>query len=181
MKTLLLSERHGWSRCVVQQIYYSLAAREAEWELLRVSRDEGVGTLIWSPLAFGLLSGKFRRGAAMPEGARAAVIGGPGKVSMERVYAIVDVLEAIAGARGVSVAQVAMNYILYKPQVDSVLIGARNEQQLKDNLAALAWRLSDEELKRLDEVSYQSLPYPYWHQAVYGPARNPTYAGMYKG
>jgi aryl-alcohol dehydrogenase-like predicted oxidoreductase len=181
MKALALSERNGWERCIVQQIYYSLAGREAEWELLRLSRDEGVGTLIWSPLAFGLLSGKFRRGVAPPEGARAAVLGGPGNVPIERVYAIVDVLDAIAGARGVSVAQVALNYILHKPQVDSVIIGARNATQLKDNLAAAAWRLGDEEVKRLDEASYVSLPYPYWHQATYGGARNPGYAALYKG
>lgn len=181
MKALCLSERRGWDRCISQQIYYSLVSREAEWELLQVSRSEGVGTIIWSPLAFGLLSGKYRRGEAAPQGARASVMGGPGNVSMERVYAVVAVLEQIATERGVSVAQVAMNYILHKPDVDTVLVGARTEAQLRDNLAAASWRLSDDEVKRLDAVSYVSPPYPYWHQSTYGAARNPTYAAMYKG
>jgi aryl-alcohol dehydrogenase-like predicted oxidoreductase len=179
MKALGVSERHGWERYISQQIYYSLAAREAEWELLRVSRDEGVGVLVWGPLAFGLLSGKFRRGTAPPEGARATTMGGPGKVPLERVHAIVDVLADIAKARGVSVAQVALNYILHKPQIDSVIIGARNEAQLKDNLATASWRLAAEEVARLDAVSHMSLPYPYWHQATYGAARNPWYRSMY--
>ena len=107
-------------------------------------------------------------------------MGGPGSVSMERVHAIVDVLDRIANARAVTVAQVALNYILHKPQVDTVLIGARNETQLRDNLAAAAWRLTTEEVDSLDAVSHQPLPYPYWHQAVYSGARNPTYAAMYK-
>ncbi|MET0657204.1 MAG: aldo/keto reductase [Steroidobacteraceae bacterium] len=181
MKALCVCERRGWDRCISQQIYYSLVSREAEWELLQLSRSEGVGTIIWSPLAFGLLSGKFRRGHAVPQGARASVMGGPGNVSIERVYSVVAVLEQIATERGVSIAQVAMNYILHKPDVDTVLAGARTEAQLRENLAAANWRLGPDEVKRLDDVSYVSPPYPYWHQGTYGAARNPTYAAMYKG
>jgi aryl-alcohol dehydrogenase-like predicted oxidoreductase len=181
MKALGLSERHGWERYVSQQIYYSLAGREAEWELLRVGRDEGVGTLVWGPLAFGLLSGKFRRGMAPPEGARAARMGGPGKVSLDRIHDIVDVLAAIAEARGATIAQVALNYVLYKPGITSVIIGARNAAQLEDNLAAAAWRLAEDEVARLDAVSAVPLPYPYWHQATYGASRNPSYAALHRG
>ncbi|MET0547572.1 MAG: aldo/keto reductase [Caulobacterales bacterium] len=177
MKSLMLSERQGLERIASQQIYYSLASREAEWELLRVSRDEEVGVLVWSPLAFGALSGKFRRGGNSNEG-RASVMGAPGGAKVEDVYDIVDALDAIAKERGATIAQVALNYILHKPQVTSVLIGARNETQLKDNLAAAAWRLTADEVARLDKVSHRPLPYPYWHQATYGAARNPYYVAL---
>jgi aryl-alcohol dehydrogenase-like predicted oxidoreductase len=117
---------------------------------------------------------------APPAGARAATVGGPGKVPLDRVYAVVDVVADIAAARGVSIAQVALNYILHKPGIDSVIIGARDEAQLKDNLSTASWQLTAEEVERLDKASYVPLPYPYWHQGSYGALRNPYYREMYR-
>src|SRR5262249_5908744 len=152
------------SRYISQQINYSLVARDAEHELAPAGIDQGVGIMAWSPLQFGLLSGKFRRGGEKPEESRLNSLDAPGTIDQERLYCIVDVLAEIASARGVSVAQTALNWVTRKPRVDTVIIGARNEKQLRDNLAAANWSLTEAEVVRLDEVSALPLPYPNWHQ-----------------
>lgn len=173
MKALAVSRAGGLARYISQQINYSLVARDAEHELIPVGIDQGVGVMVWSPLHFGLLSGKFRRGQDTPAGSRLLKLDAPGTVDMERVYRIVDVLVEIAAGRGVSAAQVALNWLIRKPRVDTVIIGARNEQQLRDNLAAARWSLTDEEMAKLDEVSALPLPYPNWHQQKFAGERNP--------
>ncbi len=173
MKALAVADSNGFARYISHQIYYSLAGRDAETDLVPVSLDQGVGILVWGPLAFGTLSGKFRRGRPDPEGARASVAGAPGGVSRDRLDAITDALAEIAGARGATMAQVALNYLLRKPGVSSVIIGARDEAQLKDNIAAAGWTLSDAELATLDEVSATPQPYPSWVQKQIFRERNP--------
>jgi aryl-alcohol dehydrogenase-like predicted oxidoreductase len=166
MKALGLSERLGFERFVSQQIYYSLQAREAEYELVPAGLDQGVGIMVWSPLAGGLLSGKYRRGEQGPEGARQLTEWDEPPVrDPDALYDVVDVLVEIAEARGVSAAQVALAWLLGRPGVSTVVIGARTDQQLADNLAAADLSLSDDERTRLDEVSAPPLLYPHWHQA----------------
>ena len=173
MKALGISDRLGIPRYISQQINYSLLARDAEHELVPAGTDQRVGIMAWSPLQFGLLSGKFRRGQAKPSDSRLATLDAPGTVDQERLYRIVDVLAGIAGERGVSISQVALNWVMRKPGVDTVIVGARNEQQLADNLAAASWALTEEEVIRLDEVSALPLPYPNWHQQKFAGDRNP--------
>lgn len=166
MKTLGVSEANHWVRPVSQQIHYTLQAREAEYELLPVSHDQGLGVLVWSPLAGGLLSGKYRRNQPQPEGTRhLAEWGEPPVRDENKLYDIIDVLVEIAEARGVSAAQISLAWLLAKPVVTSVIVGARSEEQLKDNLLAAHITLSAEELEKLDKVSQPPLIYPYWHQA----------------
>lgn len=173
MKSLAISERLGITRYISQQINYSLLARDAEHELIPAGLDQRVGVMAWSPLQFGLLSGKFRRGETRPAEARLNTLDAPGTIDPDRLDRIVDALAAIAESRGVSIAQVALNWVTRKPGVDTVVIGARNEQQLRDNLAAASWALTDAELERLDEVSALPLPYPNWHQQKFATERNP--------
>lgn len=166
MKTLAIQERARHVRCVSQQIHYTLQAREAEYELVPIAVDQGIGILVWSPLAGGLLSGKFRRGQPGPEGSRALSGWGEPPVRDEgTLYDIVDVLVAVGEARGVSAAQVALAWLLGRPAVASLVIGARTEAQLADNLAAADLVLTAEERARLDAISLPPLIYPYWHQA----------------
>ena len=166
MKALWISDLRGYSAYVSQQIYYSLQARDAENELIPIAIDEGLGVLVWSPLAGGLLSGKYRRGQDAPEGTRRFEGWTEPPVNDEdRLYDTIDVLVEIGQAHGVSAAQVALAYTLAKPAVTSVIIGARTTEQLEDNLAAADLVLADEERRRLDEVSALPLLYPYWHQA----------------
>jgi aryl-alcohol dehydrogenase-like predicted oxidoreductase len=166
MKALAISERRGLQRFVSQQIYYSLQARDAEYELVPVSLDQGVGILVWSPLAGGLLSGKYRRGQDAPEGSRGLTDWNEPPVrDEEQLYDIVEVLVGIGEDRGVSAAQVAIAWLLGRPGVASVVVGARTDDQLADNLKAAELTLSAEERTRLDEVSAPPLLYPYWHQA----------------
>jgi aryl-alcohol dehydrogenase-like predicted oxidoreductase len=165
-KALGISDRLGYQRYVSQQIHYTLQAREAEYELIPVSLDQGLGILVWSPLAGGLLSGKFRRDEQGPEGARH--FGGwdePPIYDSERLYDIVDVLVDVADGHGVSAAQVALAWLLGRPGVSSVVVGARTDEQLADNLAAAELELGADERARLDEISAPPLIYPYWHQA----------------
>jgi aryl-alcohol dehydrogenase-like predicted oxidoreductase len=165
MKALGISEREGLPRFVSQQIHYTLEAREAEYELVPIALDQGLGILVWSPLAGGLLSGKHRRDQATPEGTRQLAGWTEPPIRDEnRLWNIVEALIAIGKARGVSAAQVALAWLLGRPAVTSVVIGGRTEAQLKDNLEASALLLSPEERKRLDEVSQPPLLYPYWHQ-----------------
>lgn len=172
MKALARADSHSASRFVSQQIYYSLLARDAENELVPLGLEEGVGIMVWSGLAWGLLSGKFRRGAPPPSVARASA-GGPNQPPADLLYAVVDVLESIAQERNATIAQVALNWLACKPGVSTVLIGARDKAQLRENLATAEWRLTAEEVARLDAVSKPVRPYPYWVQRVYAVERNP--------
>jgi aryl-alcohol dehydrogenase-like predicted oxidoreductase len=166
MKALGISERRGYQRFISQQIYYSLQSRDAEYELVPAGLDQGVGILVWSPLAGGLLSGKYRRDQDMPEGSRHLTDWNEPPVHDEdQLYDIIDALVEIAEAHDVSPAQVAMAWTLGRPGVASVVIGARTEEQLADNLGAADLTLDDDERARLDELSAPRLMYPYWHQA----------------
>lgn len=165
MKSLSVSERHGWARYVGHQAYYSLAHREFEWELMPLGVDQGVGTIVWSPLSAGLLSGKIRRGQPIPESSRLAQGGGQGpQVPDERLFTIVDTLDAIAAETEKTVPQVALNWLLQRPTVVNLVVGARNEEQLRQNLAAVGWNLTPEQVARLDAASDTTPVYPYWHQ-----------------
>jgi len=150
-----------------------LIGRDVEHEILPLGLDQGVGVMAWSPLHAGLLTGKFRRDVR-PDVSRLNELDAPGTIDYERVYRIVDVLLAIAEERAVTAAQVALNWVLSKPGVDTVILGARHEAQLRDNLAAATWRLTAEEMARLDIVSALPEPYPQWHQHKFGIERNPT-------
>ncbi|MDO9374390.1 MAG: aldo/keto reductase [Ferruginibacter sp.] len=167
MKSLSVSERYGWSKYVAHQAYYSLLDRDFEWELMPLAIDQKIGTIVWSPLAGGQLTGKFRRGQPVPAGSRHEKLGshGPEKAP-EFLHGIVDVLDEIAAETGKSLAQVSLNWLLQRPTVDNIIIGARNEEQLKQNLAAVDWNLATEQVKRLDAVSEVPPIYPYWHQRL---------------
>jgi aryl-alcohol dehydrogenase-like predicted oxidoreductase len=166
MKALGLSDQLGLQRFVTQQIHYTLQAREAEYELVPLALDGGVGIMVWSPLAGGLLSGKYRRGAAAPEGTRHFQDWNEPPIRDEgKLYDIIDALVAIGEARGVSAAQVALAWLLGRPGVATLVIGARDEAQLRDNLAAAGLELAGDERARLGAVSAPPLLYPYWHQA----------------
>jgi aryl-alcohol dehydrogenase-like predicted oxidoreductase len=172
MKTLGVAQTNHYIRPVSQQIHYTLQAREAEYELLPVAQDQGLGVLVWSPLAGGLLSGKYRRNQAAPEGTRHLADWGEPPVRDESaLYDVVDVLVDIAEARGVSAAQIALAWLIARPQVTSVIVGARTDAQLQDNLLAANLTLNNEEIERLNKVSQLPLLYPYWHQAQTAPDR----------
>lgn len=165
MKSLAVSEKYGWNRYVAHQAYYSLIGREFEWELMPLAVDQGVGTIVWSPLGWGRLTGKLRRGQPMPEQTRLKDIPGTGpEVPNDYLYKVIDAIEEVGAEAGKSITQVALNWLLQRPTVSSVIIGARNEEQLKQNLGATDWMLSDEAMKRLDTASEQRPVYPYWHQ-----------------
>jgi aryl-alcohol dehydrogenase-like predicted oxidoreductase len=173
MKSLATSERYGLGRYVAYQGYYSLIGRDYEWELMPLMLDQGVGTMVWSPLGWGRLTGKIRRGQPMKEGriASGGAVGGP-PVDDEKLYDIVDALDTIAKARGKTITQVALNWVLGRPSVANVVIGARDEAQLLQNLGALGWNLTADEVATLDAVSRETPVYPYWHQVDFGE-RNP--------
>jgi aryl-alcohol dehydrogenase-like predicted oxidoreductase len=172
MKALAVSERYGLERYVCQQVNYSLVSRDVEHELVPMGLDQGVGIMAWSPLHYGLLTGKFRRDAR-PSESRLNQLDAPGTVDLDRLYGIVDVLADIAASRGVTPPQVALNWVMSRPGVSTVIIGARNEAQLRDNLGAATWRLTPAEIAALDDVSALPEPYPYWHQHKFGLERNP--------
>ena len=165
MKSLATSERYGLGRYVAYQGYYSLIGRHYEWELMPLAIDQGVGTMVWSPLGWGRLTGKIRRGQPAKEGriASGGDVGGP-PVDDERLYAVVDVLDEIAGARGKTVTQVALAWVLQRPTVCNVVIGARDETQLLQNLGAVGWTLTTDDVAKLDAASHETPVYPYWHQ-----------------
>jgi aryl-alcohol dehydrogenase-like predicted oxidoreductase len=165
MKALGISERLGLQRYVSQQIHYTLQAREVEYELVPLAIDQGCSILVWSPLAGGLLTGKYRRGKDASEGRHLEGWDEPPVRDTDKLYDVVDVLVEIAGDRGVSAAQVALSWLLGRPGVASVIVGARTDEQLVDNLKAAELELLEEERRRLDEVSAPPLLYPYWHQA----------------
>ena len=167
MKSLSVSERYGWSRYVAHQVYYSLVGRDYEWELMPLALDQGVGALIWSPLGWGRLTGKIRRSTGLPKESRLnsklVTDMGP-QVPEELLYKVVDALDEVAAETGKTVPQIALNWLLRRPAVSSVIIGARNEQQLRQNLAAVGWSLTPEQVAKLDAASDVPLAYPYWHQ-----------------
>jgi len=181
MKTLGISDRHGLARYIGQQIQYSLLVRDAEQELLPAGIDQGVGALIWSPLAQGYLSGKFRTAADDGAVTRLGTTGGVKAWDTERGRRVVDAVCAIAEARpGASPSQVALNWLLARPGVSSVILGARTEAQLVDNLAAASWSLTAEEMRQLDFASQTPVVYPNSHQRFYGADRNPQPFPRYK-
>ena len=165
MKSLSVSERYGWPRYVAHQAYYSLIGRDYEWELMPLALDQKVGTLVWSPLGWGRLTGKIRRNQPPPATSRLPVtasIGPP--VNDEYLYRVVDAIDEIAKETGKSVPQIGLNWLTQRPTVSSVIIGARNEEQLRQNLGAVGWSLTAEQIAKLDAASAATLPYPYWHQ-----------------
>jgi aryl-alcohol dehydrogenase-like predicted oxidoreductase len=172
MKSLSVSERYGWSRYVAHQAYYSLVGREYEWDLMPLGLDQGVGAVVWSPLGWGRLTGKVRRGQPLPETSRlpkTAKFGPP--VDDAYVYRVVDAIDDVARECGKSVSQIALNWLLQRPTVSTVIVGARNEEQLRENLGAVGWSLTPEQIAKLDAASAVTYPYPYWHQRQF--ERNP--------
>ena len=163
MKSLATADRQHGARYVAHQVYYSLVGRDYEWELMPLAADQGVGALVWSPLGWGRLTGKIRRGQPLPDGSRlhqTADFGPP--VDEEHLYRVVDVLDQIAAETGKAVPQIALNWLLQRPTVASVIIGARNEAQLRENLEAVGWNLTVEQVARLDAASAKEAPYPYF-------------------
>lgn len=167
MKSLAVADRQGWPRYVAHQVHYSLVGRDYEWELLPLAADQRVGALIWSPLGWGRLTGKVRRGQPFPPGSRLAEVARWGlPVDEERLFRVVDALDVVAEETGRSVPQVALAWLLTRPTVASVIIGARNEAQLRDNLGAVGWELSAEQRRRLDEASDVMPAYPYFSYRI---------------
>ncbi|MCC6796920.1 MAG: aldo/keto reductase [Candidatus Hydrogenedentes bacterium] len=175
MKSIAIAEQRGLPRYVAHQAYYSLIGRDYEWELMPLALDQKVGAVVWSPLGWGRLTGKLRRGAPKPEVSRlnekAAVDAGP-PIHDDYLFAVIDALDEIAKETGKSIPQIALNWLLQRPTVATVIVGARTEDQLKQNLGAVGWALSSSQMKRLNEISYQRPSYPYWHQETF-PERNP--------
>lgn len=167
MKSLSVSERYGWSKYVAHQVYYSLLARDFEWELMPLAIDQEVGSIVWSPLSGGLLTGKYRRDQPVVAGTRFDQQGSHGPAQEPAfLYGIVDVLDAIVSETGKTAAQVALNWLLQRPTVCNIIVGARNEEQLKQNLGAVGWNLTTEQVQRLDAASDIPAVYPYWHQRL---------------
>ncbi len=165
MKSLAVADRYGWSRYVGHQVYYSLIGREYEWELMPLGLDQRVGALIWSPLGWGRLTGKIRRGHPLPEVSRLHKTGDLGpQVADEYLYRVVDALDEVAKETGKTVPQIALNWLLQRPTVSTVIMGARNEEQLRQNLDATGWNLTPAQVARLDKASAVTPIYPYWHQ-----------------
>ena len=174
MKSLSVADKFGWARYAGHQVYYSLIGREYEWELMPLALDQGVGAIIWSPLGWGRLTGKIRRGKALPTESRLHTTAGQGpQVSDEHLYKVVDALDEVAKETGKSVPQVALNWLLQRPSISTVIFGARNEEQLRQNLGAAGWNLSAKQVAKLDGASDVALIYPYWHQRQFGE-RNPA-------
>ncbi|MFJ1705606.1 aldo/keto reductase [Kitasatospora sp. NPDC088346] len=180
MKSLAAAEKYGRPRYAAHQVYYSLVGRDYEWDLMPLGLDQGVGALVWSPLGWGRLTGKLRRGAPLPAGSRlhrTADYGPP--VEDEQLFRVLDALAEIAGETGRTVPQIAINWLLRRPTVSSVIIGARNEEQLRQNLGAVGWSLTPDQVARLDAASGRTAPYPHFpYRRQEGFARlNPPIAG----
>lgn len=173
MKSLAVSDRYGWPRYVAHQVYYSLIGREYEWELMPLGLDQKVGALVWSPLGWGRLTGKIRRGQPLPAVSRLHKTGkiGP-QPADELLYTVIDAMDGIAAETGKTIPQIALNWLLQRPTVSSVIVGARNEEQLRDNLGAVGWGLTAEQVAKLDKASEVASVYPYSHQRQF-PERNP--------
>ena len=179
MKSLAVAERYGWTRYVAHQAYYSLVGREYEWELMPLALDQGVGCVVWSPLGWGRLTGRIRRGQPLPTASRlqssVATSAGP-QVSEEYLFKVVDALDEVAAETGKTIPQIALNWLLQRPSIATVIIGARDERQLRDNLGAVGWSLTAEQVSKLDQASAVPRIYPYWHQAGFSE-RNPFPTG----
>jgi aryl-alcohol dehydrogenase-like predicted oxidoreductase len=173
MKSLAAADRYGWTRFVGHQVYYSLIGRDYEWELMPLGTDQKVGALVWSPLGWGRLTGKLRRGQPVPEVSRLHKTADAGpQVPDEYLYKVVDALDAVAVETGKTVPQIALNWLLHRPTVSSIILGARNEQQLQQNLGAVGWNLTEAQIAALDKASAVTPVYPYWHQRNFAE-RNP--------
>jgi aryl-alcohol dehydrogenase-like predicted oxidoreductase len=173
MKSLSASERYGWARYVGHQVYYSLIGREYEWELMPLGLDQKVSALVWSPLGWGRLTGKIRRNTPLPAESRLHKTADYGpQVQDEYLYKVVDALDEVAKETGKTVPQIALNWLLQRPTVANVIIGARDEQQLRQNLDAVGWNLTAEQIAKLDKASAVTPVYPYWHQRQF-TERNP--------
>ncbi|MCC7424099.1 MAG: aldo/keto reductase [Planctomycetaceae bacterium] len=179
MKSLAASDRYGMTRYVAHQAYYSLVGRDYEWELMPLGIDQRVGAVVWSPLGWGRLTGKIRRGQPLPETTRLqsqkSNDAGP-QVPVEQVYKVIDAIDEIARETGKTVTQIALNWLLQRPTVSTIVIGARNEEQLRQNLGAVGWNLTPQQVKKLDAASEVPFAYPYWHQRGFAE-RNPFPAG----
>ena len=176
MKSLAVSEKYGLARMVAHQAYYSLLSRDYEWELMPLALDQGIGTIVWSPLGWARLTGKIRRGHPAPEKSRLQTVAkeaGP-SIEDEHVYKVVDAIDEVAKETGKTVPQIALNWLLQRPTVCNVIIGARNEEQLKQNLGATGWNLTPAQVATLDAASKITPSYPYWHQRVSAGERNPA-------
>jgi aryl-alcohol dehydrogenase-like predicted oxidoreductase len=163
MKSLAVADRHGWPRYVAQQVYYSLIGRDYEWELMPLGRDQGLGAMVWSPLGWGRLTGKIRRGQPLPATSRlhqTADFAPP--VDEDYLYRVVDALEEVAAETGKAMPQIALNWLLTRPTVSSVIMGARSEEQLRQNLGAVGWTLAAEHVAKLNAASEVTAPYPYF-------------------
>jgi len=173
MKSLDVADKYGWARYVGHQVYYSLIGREYEWELMPLAVDQGVGALVWSPLGWGRLTGKVRRGQPLPAGSRLHKTADMGpQVGDEYLFKVVDALLEVAKETGKSVTQVALNWLVQRPSISTVIFGARNEEQLRQNLGAVGWSLSRDQIAKLDTASDVTPVYPYWHQRQF-LERNP--------
>jgi aryl-alcohol dehydrogenase-like predicted oxidoreductase len=175
MKALAYADRHGLTRFVAHQAYYSLIGRDYESELMPLAIDQKVGAVVWSPLGWSRLTGKFRRGQSLPETTRLQSklnqdVGPP--IDMEYLYRVIDAIDAVAAETGKTVPQIALNWLLQRPSVSTIIIGARNEEQLRQNLGAIGWNLTPDQVARLDAASAVTPAYPYWHQANF-KERNP--------
>ena len=173
MKSLCSSEKHGWAKYSSHQVYYSLVGRDYENELMPLALDQNLGAMVWSPLGWGRLTGKIRRGQPLPDVSRlhkTAESGPP--VPEEYLYNVVDAIDQVGQETGKTVPQIALNWLLRKPTISTVIIGARNEEQLKQNISAEGWRLAPDQVAKLDAASVQPIPYPYWHQRQF-TERNP--------
>jgi aryl-alcohol dehydrogenase-like predicted oxidoreductase len=174
MKSLAAADRYGFPRYVANQTYYSLIGRDYEWELMPLCIDQGLGAVVWSPLGWGRLTGKIRRNQPRPAVSRlpqTAEMGPP--VPEEQVYCVVEAIDDVASEIGKTVSQIALNWLLQRPSVATLIIGARNEEQLRENLGAIGWSLTKAQIAKLDGASRVTLPYPYWHQRTTFVARNP--------
>jgi aryl-alcohol dehydrogenase-like predicted oxidoreductase len=174
MKSLAVADRYGWTRYAAHQVYYSLVGREYEWELMPLALDQKVGALVWSPLGWGRLTGKLRRGQPVPEVSRLHKTSANGpQVDNEYLYKVVDALDAVAAETGKTIPQIALNWLLQRPTVSSLIVGARNEEQLRQNLGAVGWNLTPAQMAALDKASETQPVYPYWHQRQF-QERNPS-------
>ena len=175
MKSLAVSEKYGLNRHVANQTYYSLIGRDYEWELMPLGADQGVSAVVWSPLGWGRLTGKLRRGAAKPEQSRLhskmVTDAGP-PVADEYLYKVIGAMDEVAKETGKSIPQIALNWLLQRPTVANIIVGARTEEQLKQNLGAIGWNLTKEQVAKLDAASVKMPAYPYWHQSNFAE-RNP--------
>ena len=173
MKSLAAADRNGWSRYVAHQAYYSLVGRDYEWELMPLALDQGVGAVVWSPLGWGRLTGRIRRGQPLPQVSRLHETGKDGPpVPDEHLFKVVDALDLVAAETGKTVPQIALNWLLQRPSVSTIVIGARNAAQLRENLGAVGWNLTGDQVARLDAASAVTRAYPYWHQEGF-VERNP--------